>query len=120
MSGNLKDILSNLSTEIDQETLLLYLQDKLPEDKKHEIEMQLLENEFEGEAMDGLNEFKDKQQVAYMVEMLNRDLKKKTAKKQERRKKLKFKEPPGIFLSIIILILLILISYLAIHQYLHK
>lgn len=120
MPGNLKDILSNLSTDIDQETLLLYLQDKLPEDKKHEIEMQLLENEFAGEAMEGLQEFRDKQQVAYMVEMLNRDLKKKTAKKEARREKMKLKEPPGIFISIIILILLIVISYLAIHHYLQK
>lgn len=118
MPGNLKDILSHLSTDIDQETLLLYLQDKLPEDKKHEIEMQLLENEFAGEAMEGLQEFHDKQQLSYMVEMLNRDLKKKTAKKEARREKMKFKEPPGIFISIIILILLILISYLTIHHYL--
>ncbi len=118
MPGNLKDILSHLSTDIDQETLLLYLQDKLPEDKKHEIEMQLLENEFAGEAMEGLQEFRDKQQLSYMVEMLNRDLKKKTAKKEARREKMKFKEPPGIFISIIILILLILISYLTIHHYL--
>ena len=38
MPGNLKDILAHLSTEIDQETLLLYLQDKLSPEKKHELE----------------------------------------------------------------------------------
>ena len=38
MSENLKDILSHLSPEIDQETLLLYLQDKLTAEKRHEIE----------------------------------------------------------------------------------
>ena len=60
MSENYKDILSNLSTSVDQETLLLYLQGKLSEEKKHEIEKQLLQNEFDEEAMDGLQEFKDK------------------------------------------------------------
>ena len=44
MSERLKDILSNLSPEIDQETLLLYLQNKLPADKKHEVEKKLLES----------------------------------------------------------------------------
>ena len=34
MSDNYKDILSNLSTEVDQKTLLLYLQGKLSEDKR--------------------------------------------------------------------------------------
>ena len=38
MHENLKDILSHLTTDIDQETLLLYLQDKLPAEKKHEVE----------------------------------------------------------------------------------
>ena len=43
MSDNLKDILSHLSPEIDQETLLLYLQNKLSVEKKHEVERKLLE-----------------------------------------------------------------------------
>ena len=34
MSPNLKDILTHLSTEIDQETLLQYLQDQLSDEKK--------------------------------------------------------------------------------------
>ena len=41
MQGKLKDILSGLSTEIDQETLLLYLQDKLSPEKKHEVEKKI-------------------------------------------------------------------------------
>ena len=64
MPENLKDILSNLATGIDQETLLLYLQDKLSEEKKQEVEEKLLENEFADDALEGLKEFKDKQQVA--------------------------------------------------------
>ena len=41
---NFKDILSHLSTEVDQETLLLYLQNKLSAEKRHEVEKQLLSN----------------------------------------------------------------------------
>jgi len=120
MSDNLKDILSHLSTDIDQETLLLYLQDKLSEGKKHEVEKQMLENEFANDAMEGLQEIKDKQQIAYMVEMLNRDLKKKTEKKRQRIEKMKLPDQSWIYISIIIVILLIIISYMVIHQSMKK
>ena len=68
MPDDLKDILSHLSTDIDQETLLLYLQDKLSEEKKHEVEKKLLENEFANDAMEGLQEIKDKQQIVIQYE----------------------------------------------------
>lgn len=116
MSEKYKDILSHLSTEMDQETLLLYLQDKLSEEKKHEIEKKLLENEFADDAMEGLQQFKDKQQVAYTVEMLNRDLKKKLEKKKKRREKLRIKDQPWLYITIFILVLLIVISYIIIHR----
>lgn len=116
MADNLKDILSNLSTDIDQETLLLYLQDKLPEEKKHEVEKQLLDNDFADDALEGLKEIKDQQQISYMVEMLNRDLKKKTEKKKQRREKLKLKDQPWLYISILILLLLIVLSYFILHR----
>ncbi len=89
MADNLKDILSNLNPSVDQETLLLYLQGKLSEEKKYEVEKQLLKDEFNEEAFEGLESFKDKEQLSYMVEALNRDLKKKTAKKKPAPKKRK-------------------------------
>src|SRR4029077_17750899 len=100
MPENYKDILSNLSTDVDQETLLLYLQGKLSEEKKHEIEKQLMQNEFDDDAMEGLQQIKDKQQIQYMVEMLNRDLKKKTEKKKKRRERMKIKDQPWLYVSI--------------------
>jgi len=120
MSDKYKDILSNLSNEVDQETLLLYLQGKLSEDKKHEVEKILLQNEFEDEAVEGLQEFKDKEQLQYMTEMLNRDLKKKTEKKKKRKEKLQIKDQSLLYLSIFILLLLIVISYMIIHKMLNS
>lgn len=116
MPQNLKDILSNLSTDIDQETLLLYLQDKLSDEKKHEVEKKLLENEFADDAIEGLKQMKDKQQVAYMVEMLNRDLKKKTERKKMRREKLKIKDQSIVLVSILIILLLIVLSFMIIRK----
>jgi len=118
MLENFKDILSHLSTEVDQETLLLYLQDKLSDEKKHEVEKKLMENEFANDAMEGLQEFKDKQQVSYMIEMLNRELRKKLQKKKQSREKMHIKDQPWLYIAILILILLIIISYVVIHRFL--
>ena len=119
MSANYKDILSNLSTDVDQETLLLYLQNKLPEDKKHEIEKQLLQNEFTDDAVEGLQDFKDKEQLLYMVDMLNRDLKKKTEKKKQQKEKMKIKDQPWLYISILLLILLIVLAFIVIQKYIN-
>lgn len=116
MPENYKDILGHLSTDVDQETLLLYLQGKLSEEKKHEVEKQLLQNDFDDDAIDGLQEFKDKEQLQYMVEMLNRDLKKKTEKKKKRREKMKIKYQPWIYVSILILLLLVVLCYIVINR----
>ena len=116
MPQNYKDILSHLSTEIDQETLLLYLQGKLTEAQKHEVEKKLMQDEFNDEAVEGLQDFKDKEQLQYMVEMLNRDLKKKTAKKKWRREKMRIKDQPWLYISLLILILLIVLSYIVIRR----
>ena len=114
MPSSYKDILSHLSTEIDQETLLLYLQGKLSEQQKHEVEKKLMQDEFNDDAMEGLQEFRDKEQLQYMVEMLNRDLKKKTAKKKKEKEKRKFKDQPWLYISLLILILLIVLCYVVI------
>ena len=70
--------------------------------------------------MEGLQEIKDKQQIQYMVETLNRDLKKKTEKKKLRREKMKIKDQPWLYISILILILLIVLSYIIIHRMMNK
>ncbi len=119
MPDNLKDILSHLNKDIDQETLLQYLQGQLPADKKHEVERQLLQDDFAEDAAEGLEEFEDKGKLQYMVEMLNRDLKKKTEKKKRRREKMRIKDQPWLYFSILILIFLIVICYIAI-RYMSK
>jgi hypothetical protein len=83
MSDNLKDILSHLSSEIDQETLLLYLQNKLSAEKKHEVEKKLLENEFANEAAEGLQQFTNKEKLGVLVDQLNHELKTRLQKKRK-------------------------------------
>ena len=116
MPDNLKNILSHLTTEIDQETLLLYLQGKLPAEKKHEVEKTLVENDFANDALEGLQQIRDKQRIAYTVEMLNRELKKKTERKKQRRLKLQLKDQSWLYVVIFIFIILIILSYMIIQR----
>ncbi|MCX8019067.1 MAG: hypothetical protein N2747_01070 [Chitinophagaceae bacterium] len=114
MNDNLKDILSHLSPHIDQELLLRYLQGKLSESQKHEVEKQLLRDPFADEALEGLQQFRDKETIELLVEKLNRELKKKTEKRRRKFLKKPIHLPPWIYLAVIMILLLAVLSYLLI------
>lgn len=116
MNDNWKNILTHLSPQVDQELLLQYLQGKLTEEQRYEIEKLLIDNDFESDAQEGLQQVTDKKQIRYMVDMLNRDLQKKIEKKKARREKLKLKEDYQVYIVATILILLIIISYFIIRR----
>ena len=116
MKENLKDILTNLNTGVDQATLLLYLQGKLSQEKQHELEKQLLESDFEMEALEGLQEVKDNRKINSIVEQLNRDLKMRTKKRKLRRQKMEIRQEPWLWITIIIMLALIIISFMIIRS----
>ena len=116
MSENLKDILSNLNPDIDQETLLLYLQGKLSAEEQHRVEKQVLQNDFDTEAMEGLEKFKDQRKLRGLVEQLNLDLKKKTEKKKRFRKKLELRLDTWLIIAIVIILVLAVIGYLVVSR----
>jgi len=120
LSDKLKDILSNLSTEVDQETLLKYLEGRLTNEQKHELEKKMLGSEFMDDAMEGLQEIKNKEKISSLVEQLNRDLHKKLEKKKKRREKLRFKDQPWLYIAIVIILLLIVLSYIVIQRMLQQ
>ena len=118
MQKNLKDILSHLSTDIDQETLLLYLQGKLSADQQHEVEKHMLEDDFDTDAVEGLQDVKDQQRILLIVDQLNRDLKKRTEKKKSDRHKRQLANPWWLYITLIIILLLVVISFFIIHLHL--
>jgi len=120
MSDKLKDILSHLSTEVDQETLLKYLEGRLTEEQKHELEKKMLGSEFTDDAMEGLQEIKNKERLSSLVDQLNRDLHKKLEKKKKQGERFRFKDKPWIYIAIVIILLLIVLSYVVIHRMLQQ
>jgi hypothetical protein len=116
MSENLKDILSNLNPDIDQETLLLYLQGKLSPSEQHEVEKQITDNDFDSDAVEGLQQFSNKKDITALVEQLKADLKKKTEKKRRFREKLKLKLEPWLLIAIVLILLLAVISFILVQK----
>ena len=116
MQEKLKDILSHLSQKINQETLLQYLQSQLTPEKKHELEKQLVDNPFASDALEGLSQVRDKRQIQFMIELLNRDLKKKTERRKKRRDQLRLPDQSTLYIAIIIFLLLIVISFFIIYR----
>ncbi len=120
MQENLKDILGNLSTEVDQQALLLYLQGKLTAGQQHQLEKDMMANDFTADALEGLGNIKDQKQIQALVEQLNNELRKKTQKKKEQNKNTLLKQPPWTIISIIFILILVIISYFIIHKYMNQ
>lgn len=120
MSDNLKDILSNLNKDIEQDKLLAYLEKKLSAGEAHELEKQMAGDEFMNDAVEGLEQFSNKKDLALLVEQLNKDLKKQTAKKRRQKEKRKLKDQPWIYITLIILLLLAVVGFVLIKKYLDQ
>ena len=118
MSDNLKDILSNLNKDIEQEKLLDYLNKNLSAAEAHEVEKQMADDEFMNDAVEGLENFKNKKDVSLLVQQLNSELKKQTEKKKAKKEKRKLKDQPWLYITIVTLLILVIVAYLVIKKYL--
>ncbi len=120
MSDNLKDILSNLNKDIEQEKLLDYLNRKLSAADAHEVEKQMADDEFINDAVEGLENFKNKKELSLIIEQLNNELKKQTSRKKKKTEKRRFKEQPWLYITIITILLLAIISFVLIKKHLSE
>jgi anti-sigma factor RsiW len=120
MSNDLLNILSNSNKDIDNQKLMDYLSGKLSDPEKHEVEVWMTENDFAGEAVEGLQQFSGKKDLQAYVDQLNRELNQYIEKKKIRRERKTLKENPWMYLTAFIILLLVIIGYLVIHQLMKK
>jgi hypothetical protein len=116
MNESLKDILSHLNPDIDQETLLRYLQGKLSSQEEHTIEKKMMDSDFNMDALEGLEGFKNKNQIQSLITQLNNELRKKTEKKKRAKDKRKLSIDPWVIIAIVMILALIVISYVIIRK----
>lgn len=117
MNDELLNILSNSNKDIDNQKLMDYLSGKLSGDEKHDFEKSLVDSEMMNDAVEGLQKIKNKDASA-LVEQLNANLHKQLEKKKSKKLRRQIKDLPWLYLSIIIILLIILISYLVIKKHL--
>ena len=118
MDDKLLNILSNSNKDIDNQKLMDYLSAKLSAEEKHEIEKQMADSDFVNDAVEGLEDVKNKKDLSFFVEQINADLHKQLEKKKTRKQKRRLKDQPWIYLAIVLLLLLIIICFIVIKKHL--
>ena len=119
MSNDLLNILSNSNKDIDNQKLMDYVSGKLSGQEKHEVEKWMVDNNFESEALEGLQSVADQNHLQSYVDQLNKDLHKYLHQKKQRRDRRKIKEYPWSYIAMMLVLVLIIIAYFII-QKLHK
>ena len=108
-----KDILSENEAQLSDEELLKYLENDIPEEEKYSIEKKINSSPFEADALQGLAQVQDKDNLKKHVSQLNKKLQQLTAKRQ-RKEKRKIRIFEWIILAIILLLFTCIISYIII------
>ena len=118
MKKEFLDIFFRDEEAIDNQKLKDYIEGKLSEEDKKELEKELADNDFVNDAIEGLKNIKNKNSILPAVDQLNTLLLKQLEKKKKRRKKRELKKYPWIYLSTILLLTLCVIGYLLIRKFL--
>ncbi len=113
MDKNLLDILQNNEAPIDDEQLISYLKGELDKNVLHAVQEQEMNDEMMADAMEGLQNIKDKTSLGLVSKDLNQQLQKKLKEtKQKHKETRKWKDQNWITLSIVSVLLLVILCYL--------
>jgi hypothetical protein len=116
MKKQLLNIFSRDEDAIDNQKLRDYIEGKLSEVEKQELEKELADNDFVNDAIEGLQNIKNKNSIQPSVDQLNTLLLKQLKKRKKRRAKRELNKYTWIYLSAIILLTLCVIGYLFIRK----
>jgi len=76
----------------------------------------MIDSDFDSDALEGLQDFKNKKDISSLVHQLNSDLKNRTQKKKRFKEKLNIDLDSSLLIAIVIILLLIIISYIIIRK----
>ena len=122
MNNDLLNILSNSNKDIDNQKLMDYLSGKLNEEEKHEVEMWMVDNDFENEALEGLQQMANtnNKKLEGYVDQLNKELHQYITQKKDRREKRRITNPFWVYVAIAIILLTIILAYMVINRLGHS
>ena len=114
----LKNILSNSNKDIDNQKLMDYLSGKLSAEEKHDIEKEMSDSDFVNDAVEGLENMKNKKDLTFFIDQMNTDLQKQLNKKKSRKQKRKLKDQPWLYFAIVLILFIIIICFVVIKKHL--
>jgi hypothetical protein len=119
MNNDLLNILPDNNNGMDDRKLMDYLEGKLSGKDKYEVEKWMVENDMASDAMEGLENIKEKKNLQQYVDQLNKNLQAQLQNKKQRRNKTRLKEYPWIYFTIILILILCIVAYIVITKLLH-
>jgi len=111
MNRDFKPILSDLNTEIEQAKLIQYLNNELSDKEQQSLESNHIDDEFINDAMEGLEQIKNIENIQAIQKELNIGINKEIKNKKRRKSKRLLKDSPWIYFAIILLLILLGASY---------
>lgn len=113
MDKKLLDILQKEEPPMADEQLISYLKGALENDILHDVQQREMNDEMTADAMEGLQNIKDKTRLETLTKEMNQQLQKKLKqKKQKRIETRKWKDQNWITQTVISILLLIILCYL--------
>jgi hypothetical protein len=114
MNNDLLNILANSNKDIDNQKLMDYLSGKLSDQEKHEVEMWMVDNDFENEALDGLQQMTGNKKLEGYVDQLNKELHNYIREKKNRREKRRIDTSFWVYVTIAFILIMVVIAYVVI------
>lgn len=116
MNKDLLHILANSNKDIDNQLLMDYISGSLSHSDQHAVEEWLQENEFAAEALEGLQQFGNKEQLQEYVVQLNKELKSFLKEKRQRRDKRKLRDNPLTYIAVLVILCLLVLAFMVIRM----
>jgi len=108
-------ILFKKETNVSNEELLKYLGNDISEEEMNAIEQKMATSEFENDAIEGLAQFKEKENIIAITNTLNQQLKNQISRGSKRKRKRKIQDQQWIIVVILGVLFLSIASYFLIH-----
>ncbi|MFI5153575.1 MAG: hypothetical protein ACHQET_09595 [Chitinophagales bacterium] len=119
MNTDIIDILSQSNKDPDNQKLMDYLSGKLSGEERQELEKLISDNPFMNDALEGLENISDKKNLQAYVDQLNQALHQQLEIRKMNRERKKIQQYPWIYFAIILVLLICIMGFLIIRQWLH-
>lgn len=114
--SDLRDIWQQEGPPSDED-LLKYLRGKSNPEEQHALERQMADSSFVNDAVEGLEAFGDNTKLQQYAAQLNRDLKKQTSKKRQRKRSRGIRDQQWTIVAISVILLLCLLAFWVVRHY---